>query len=33
VIERIKAVIAEDPKLRQRVDELRKELNMGQEQA
>ena len=33
VIERIKAVIAKDSKLRHRVEELKKEINMGQEQA
>jgi len=32
VIERIKAVIAKDRKLRQRVEELKKEINMSQEQ-
>ena len=33
VIERIKTVIAKDSKLRHRVEELKKEINMGQEQA
>jgi len=32
VVERIKAVIAKDRKLRQRVEELKKEINMSQEQ-
>ena len=32
VFERIKAVIAKDRKLRQRVEELKKEINMSQEQ-